>query len=266
MSALERQQVDQIVAEINQCPDAKSAFGVVSRLSKKLGFTYCCVVESVFSSDLTSDVATRIGVSSELVFSDYPREKHDLRVKIFRETDPQSMPGGRPLLADPFPPFAAGSNWFRTNGEPMSAHDKKYFDDLDEIWEPSGTIVYPMRSTQSEKFPVACVSMESAYTADWLRGFLETTADSVIPIIAAFDEKLYPHLVELENSRMNLTDRELECLRLTAEGHSLKGIAYELAISVAMASRHLRKIRTKMRVSNTAMAVLKAQRLGLVSL
>jgi DNA-binding NarL/FixJ family response regulator len=146
----------------------------------------------------------------------------------------------------------------------MRAQDQAFYDMMDNIRGPLGVIVFPVRSAQTDFSPVACVAMESRHPAGWLSDFLERVAPSVVPVISAFEDLLYPHLVEREITRVNLTDREIECLRLLANGHDTKNIAHKLGITATMTSRHLRKAQSKLRVSNSTSAALKAQKLGLV--
>lgn len=61
-----------------------------------------------------------------------------------------------------------------------------------------------------------------------------------------------------------LTDREVELLRLVAQGMSNKGIAHELAISENTAKYHIRNILQKLGAQNRAEAITQAMRTGLL--
>lgn len=65
-------------------------------------------------------------------------------------------------------------------------------------------------------------------------------------------------------SRNRLTQRQLQVLRLVAEGHSMKGIARELEISRRTVESHKYEIMRKVGAKNTAELVLRAVRLGIV--
>ncbi|HUZ82499.1 MAG TPA: LuxR C-terminal-related transcriptional regulator, partial [Gaiellaceae bacterium] len=62
----------------------------------------------------------------------------------------------------------------------------------------------------------------------------------------------------------DLSDRELEVLRLIGAGRSDAAIARELVISLATAKWHAAHIRAKLDVESRTQAVLRAQALGLV--
>jgi len=61
-----------------------------------------------------------------------------------------------------------------------------------------------------------------------------------------------------------LTRREMDVLRLVAEGHSAPGIARHLYLSPATVSTHLKNIYRKLEVPDRAAAVAKALRLGVL--
>jgi two-component system nitrate/nitrite response regulator NarL len=61
-----------------------------------------------------------------------------------------------------------------------------------------------------------------------------------------------------------LTERELEILRLVAEGHSPPGIARRLYLSRATVGMHLKHVYQKLGVPDRAAAVAKAMRVGLL--
>jgi DNA-binding NarL/FixJ family response regulator len=61
-----------------------------------------------------------------------------------------------------------------------------------------------------------------------------------------------------------LTSRELEVLRLLAQGKTNQGIAEDLLISMATAKTHVRHIIAKLEVSDRTQAIVRAFELGLV--
>jgi two-component system nitrate/nitrite response regulator NarL len=61
-----------------------------------------------------------------------------------------------------------------------------------------------------------------------------------------------------------LTERELEMLRLTADGHSAPSIADRLSVSAATVKTHLQNAYEKLGVSDRAAAVAEAMRRGLL--
>lgn len=63
-----------------------------------------------------------------------------------------------------------------------------------------------------------------------------------------------------------LTPREVEILRLVAEGRGNKGIAKELIVSEATVSTHMNNILSKLHLSNRVQATLYALRNGLATL
>jgi len=67
-------------------------------------------------------------------------------------------------------------------------------------------------------------------------------------------------------SLMSLTRRECEVLRCLALGYSNRQIARQLVVSVATVQNHIHNILEKLEVSNRTMAVVTAQRRGLLSI
>jgi DNA-binding NarL/FixJ family response regulator len=63
-----------------------------------------------------------------------------------------------------------------------------------------------------------------------------------------------------------LTKRELEVLKLTAEGNNTKGIAYELGVSVKMIEIHRMNIKRKLGLNSIAQLTTYAVRSGLISI
>ena len=264
MDPLSENNVKSALQEIEAAKSAPLAFDIISGLSKKLGFDSCVVFEAIVSVDGNASESGRKGDAVAIVFNDRKARIPKTEPNVFETINPAIIPGGRKFIDPPVRPFATGSNWYRAKNEKMSEQDRAFYDMMDKIRGPLGVIVFPVRSAQTDFSPLACVAMESRHPSGWLSDFLERVAPSVVPVISAFEAQLYPHLVEREIARINLTDREIECLRLLANGHDTKNIAHKLGITATMTSRHLRKAQSKLRVSNTTAAALKAQKLGLV--
>lgn len=264
MAPLSESEFDSALQQIEGAQSAQLAFNVVSALSKSLGFDSCVVFEAIISVAGSATEHGRKGDAIAIVFNDRTANLPEKELDVFETIDPSIIPGGRKFIDPPVEPFATGSNWYRAKNEKLSVQDQAFYDMMDKIRGPLGVIVFPVRSAQTDFSPVACVAMESRHPAGWLSDFLEDVAPHVLPVISAFEDQLYPHLVEREITRVNLTDREIECLRLLANGHDSKNIAHKLGITATMTSRHLRKAQSKLRVSNTTAAGLKAQKLGLV--
>lgn len=265
MTPLSDSEVKSALEEIEAARSAPQTFDTISRLSKRLGFDSCVVLEAIVSVDGKNTENGRKGDAVAIVFNDRTPSIPKAEPDIFETIDPAIIPGGRNFIDPPVRPFATGSNWYRAKSEKTRAQDKAFYELMDKIRGPLGVIVFPVRSAQTDFSPVACVAMESRHPAAWLSKFLERVAPSVVPVISAFEAQLYPHLVEREIIRVNLTKREIECLRLLANGLDTKNIAHKLGITATMTSRHLRKAQLKLRVSTTTAAALKAQKLGLVN-
>lgn len=62
-----------------------------------------------------------------------------------------------------------------------------------------------------------------------------------------------------------LSPRELQALKLTAEGHSLKAVAWHMGVSVFTAHQYRKHVQAKLEVANTMQCVLKAERMGLLA-
>lgn len=74
-----------------------------------------------------------------------------------------------------------------------------------------------------------------------------------------------PPAASVSKRPARLTQRELETLRLAAEGHRLPDIALRLGITRTSAATYLKRIYKKISVRNRAQATLEAARLGLVN-
>jgi DNA-binding NarL/FixJ family response regulator len=68
-----------------------------------------------------------------------------------------------------------------------------------------------------------------------------------------------------ESLRVALTPREIEVLRLMAQGHTNKQIAYALLISMSTVKKHLRGVISKLGVSDRTQAAVRAVELGVLA-
>jgi two-component system, NarL family, nitrate/nitrite response regulator NarL len=99
---------------------------------------------------------------------------------------------------------------------------------------------------------------------------LRAAAFAVAEGLLVFDETLAGEVLERRGAPLvtaeNLTPRELEVLELVAEGLSNKLVAVRLGISEHTAKFHVNAILTKLGVQSRTEAVVRAARLGLLSL
>lgn len=104
-------------------------------------------------------------------------------------------------------------------------------------------------------------------TADLLASTITAIVEGLVVIDPAIAEILFP-LRESSPARPieELTPRELQVLRLIAEGQSNKTIARELGISESTVKFHVNAILGKLGVQSRTEAVVHATRLGLILL
>jgi DNA-binding CsgD family transcriptional regulator len=68
----------------------------------------------------------------------------------------------------------------------------------------------------------------------------------------------------MAKTNLNLSERELQVLRLIAEGLTDEQIAHELGISIHTANAHRKKLLEKMKVNNAALLISEAFRKKLI--
>ena len=102
------------------------------------------------------------------------------------------------------------------------------------------------------------------------------TPDYVSALLAAFDRRseragqgFVPHPPADERRPQThldepLTEREIEVLRLLAEGYATEPIAAELVVAVGTVKRHVANILGKLEVHSRLQAVARARDLGLL--
>jgi DNA-binding NarL/FixJ family response regulator len=126
-----------------------------------------------------------------------------------------------------------------------------------------------LRDEFGPSLPVIFVSAERTEPSDRIAGLL-LGADDYLAKPIAFDELLARVRGLLRRSRStiesapDLTARELEILRLLAEGHATGDIARHLFISRKTVGTHIEHILRKLRVHSRTEAVARAYRDGLV--
>ncbi|WP_274627891.1 helix-turn-helix transcriptional regulator [Arvimicrobium flavum] len=93
-------------------------------------------------------------------------------------------------------------------------------------------------------------------------------SDELTPDVHARCFRLFADMVRLGlgqvGPRPAVTQRELDCLKLTANGYTSEEIAVILGLSVHTANQYLTKVTLKLNALNRVHAVAKALRLGLI--
>lgn len=262
--SLSNTKIKSLVNNVMTAPDAQAGFALITALTLELGFKHCLVLESVMTIVSNGDRHGRTVDQISLIFSNHRDSVRTSLAKFLQVPPPFQRHAQRDFLMPRSEPFAMGTNWYTGMNVALTAAEKSYYEALDRAFRPSGIICFPVRSSQSDLLFSSAVLMSSDADAAELSAFLHDVAPSIQPVINAFESKLYPHLIDLETLRVGLSQRELDCLTLIANGYNTKGVAHKLNITIAMVSRHIRNAQEKLRVPNVATAVLKAQRLNLV--
>lgn len=109
--------------------------------------------------------------------------------------------------------------------------------------------------------------MEKVASFDEIADAIITIASGRIVMASVAQDIIADELREREvrESRPSLTSREIEILRLAAEGNSSQQIAVALHISIATVKTHLQHIYEKLGVQDRAAAVAQALRGGILS-
>jgi two-component system nitrate/nitrite response regulator NarL len=108
--------------------------------------------------------------------------------------------------------------------------------------------------------------MSKTTDADGICDAVATVARGGTVVDSSFQEGLINEIkVRESGDRPDLTDREVEVLRLTADGNSVADVARLLYLSEATVKTHLHHSYSKLEVSDRAAAVAKAIRMGLIS-
>jgi DNA-binding CsgD family transcriptional regulator len=261
---LSKKQTNTLVRNVLSAPAAKAGFDIIAALTLDLGFRHCLVLEAVMTIVSNGDWDGRTIDQVALIFSNHKESVRTNLARFLSASPPFQRHGDRDFLMPRTEPFAMGTRWYQGMGIVLSRAEQQYYKALDDEFRPSGIIGFPVRSSQSDLMFSSAVLMSSDASADELSAFLHDVAPSVQPVIDAYETRLYPHLIDPETLRVGLSQRELDCLTMIANGYNTKGVAHRLDITIAMVSRHIRNAQDKLRVPNVATAVLKAQRLNLI--
>lgn len=131
------------------------------------------------------------------------------------------------------------------------------FDDEDNLFAAlrAGAVGYLLKGYTKAEL--------KSYLGDLLQGKLALSPSVAMRVLEFFraDTAGEP---EAAPSKANLTQRELEILRLVAKGLQTKEVAEMLDISVNTVSHHIKKIYTKLNIHNRAQAVSAAAELRLL--
>jgi DNA-binding NarL/FixJ family response regulator len=129
-----------------------------------------------------------------------------------------------------------------------------------------------LRTLYGPSLPIMFVSGERGETADRVAGLL-LGADDYLPKPFAADEllaRIYSLVRRLlpggSEARSSLTERELEVLRLLADGKRIADIASDLVISQKTVQTHVGHIYEKFGVHNRTQALASGYRQGLLEL
>lgn len=131
----------------------------------------------------------------------------------------------------------------------------------DEVWNAlsAGANAYCMKEIEPDKLIHV---IESVYEgAAWLD---PAVANTVLKTIVA--NKIAKPFEEAEESRekVQLTDRELDVLRLIVDGYSNQEISEKLVVSIHTAKAHVCNILQKLSVEDRTQAAIKALKDGIV--
>lgn len=132
----------------------------------------------------------------------------------------------------------------------------------DEVWDAlsAGANAYCMKDIEPEKLIRV---IESVYEgAAWLDPAI---ADTILKTIAK-NKAPKPSLEETDENRekIQLTDRELDVLRLIVDGYSNQEISEKLIVSIHTAKAHVCNILQKLSVEDRTQAAIKALKDGIV--
>lgn len=132
------------------------------------------------------------------------------------------------------------------------------FDDDEDVFEGlrAGAVGYLLKDVSSEKLYEAIRSAA--------RGEYFLLPSITAKVMAEFSRIARPVRTPLDEIGVKLSSRELEVLRLVAQGASNKEIADTLVIAEGTVKNHLTNILAKLEARDRMQAVLKARELGLI--
>ncbi|GAP10984.1 two component transcriptional regulator, LuxR family [Bellilinea caldifistulae] len=132
------------------------------------------------------------------------------------------------------------------------------FDDDEDVFEGlrAGAVGYLLKDVSSEKLYEAIRSAA--------RGEYFLLPSITAKVMAEFSRLSRPARTSLDEIGVKLSSRELEVLRLVAQGASNKEIADTLVIAEGTVKNHLTNILAKLDARDRMQAVLRARELGLI--
>lgn len=132
------------------------------------------------------------------------------------------------------------------------------FDDDEDVFEGlrAGAVGYLLKDVSSEKLYEAI-----RYAA---RGEYFLLPSITAKVMAEFSRMARPAKTVIDEIGVKLSSREMEVLRLVAQGASNKEIADTLVIAEGTVKNHLTNILAKLDARDRMQAVLKARELGLI--
>ena len=132
------------------------------------------------------------------------------------------------------------------------------FDDDEDVFEGlrAGAVGYLLKDVSSEKLYEAIRSAA--------RGEYFLLPSITAKVMAEFSRMVRPHKTNVNEIGVKLSSRELEVLKLVAQGASNKEIADTLVIAEGTVKNHLTNILGKLEARDRMQAVLKARELGLI--
>ncbi|HAD06109.1 MAG TPA: DNA-binding response regulator [Anaerolineaceae bacterium] len=132
------------------------------------------------------------------------------------------------------------------------------FDDDEDVFEGlrAGAVGYLLKDVSSEKLYEAIRSAA--------RGEYFLLPSITAKVMAEFSRMARPAKTAVDEIGVKLSSREMEVLRLVAQGASNKEIADTLVIAEGTVKNHLTNILAKLDARDRMQAVLKARELGLI--
>ncbi|MCX7975681.1 MAG: response regulator transcription factor [Bellilinea sp.] len=132
------------------------------------------------------------------------------------------------------------------------------FDDDEDVFEGlrAGAVGYLLKDVSSEKLYEAIRSAA--------RGEYFLLPSITAKVMAEFSRMARPAKTVIDEIGIKLSSREMEVLRLVAQGASNKEIADTLVIAEGTVKNHLTNILAKLDARDRMQAVLKARELGLI--
>jgi len=138
----------------------------------------------------------------------------------------------------------------------LTSHKNK-----DEVWDAlsAGANAYCMKDIEPDKLINVAESVHEG--AAWLD---PAVADTILKMITGNKIPKSAEAVEEHREKIQLTDRELDVLRLIVDGFSNQEISEKLVVSIHTAKAHVCNILQKLSVDDRTQAAIKALKDGIV--